>query len=214
MAKAPPLPKNIVFDVGNVLLSWDPGKILDEHLPASADRKTWLDDIFTHPDWVELDRGTLDEEDAILGFAARTGASADLIRRIVHSSKTSLAPMQDSLALLEELHREFQREPKGGPRLFVLSNMSRTTWEYLSPRHDFWRRFEGIVISAQLRLVKPDRAIYQHLLKQWSLDPAQTLFMDDRPENVEAARALGIKSFVFTTAADARARLHDGRWRD
>jgi HAD superfamily hydrolase (TIGR01509 family) len=195
----------VVFDVGNVLLSWDPAAILERHLPPQLDRRPFLDDVFGHRDWVELDRGTLDEEDAILGFSRRTGAPADLVRRVVEASKTALTPMAESLALLEELHRL-------GVRLFCLSNMSHATWDYLRPRHDFWQRFEGIVISAQLRTVKPEPAIYRHLLDQWSLDPAQTVFFDDRADNVAGARALAIRAFVFDGAAKARATLFDGAW--
>ena len=115
------LPGAVVFDVGNVLLSWDPHAILREHLPAGADHGHFLRDVFAHPDWIELDRGTLDEGEALLRFATRTGATPELVRRLVDASKTSLAPMPDSLALLEELRRI------GATRLYVLSNMSHAT---------------------------------------------------------------------------------------
>lgn len=204
----PPLPKSVVFDVGNVLLSWDPHAILREHLPAAADHGHFLRNVFSHEDWVDLDRGTLDEEDAILRFVARSGASPELVRRVVHASKTSLTPMAESLALLEELRRT------GETKLYVLSNMSHTTWEYLAPRHEFWKGFDGLVISAQIRMVKPDPAIYRHLLATFSLDPAQTVFFDDRPDNVAGARAESIRAFLFDGAAKARARLFDGSWRE
>ena len=201
------LPKNVVFDVGNVLLSWDPSAILREHVAPGVDHDFYRRQIFDHADWIDLDRGTLEEEEAILRFAERTGAPLDLLHRLVHASKTSLTPMPDSLALLEELHRS-------GVDLYCLSNMSHGTWEFLRPRHEFWSRFKGILISAELGLVKPDAAIYRHLLDTWSLAPAETVFLDDRPDNVKGARAVGIHSFVFEGAAKARARLHEGRWSD
>jgi 2-haloacid dehalogenase len=114
--------------------------------------------------------------------------------------------MPESLALLQELDER-------GLGHYVLSNMSTGTWDFLKPRHGFWGRFDGIVISAHVKLVKPQREIYDHLLKTWSLDPETTVFMDDRPENVEGARAAGIAAFVFTSAADARERLFGGTWR-
>ena len=199
------LPRNVVFDVGNVLLSWDPRTILRDHLAPGHDPERFRREMFDHEDWVELDRGGLDEEEAILRFAERTGAPLELLQRIVQASKSSLTPMPESLALLEDLHRR-------GVNLYVLSNMSHGTWEFLQPRHDFWSRFKGIVISAQLRLVKPEPAIYQYLLDTWSLAAGETVFMDDRPENVEGARKVGIRSFVFDGAANARARLTSGRW--
>jgi putative hydrolase of the HAD superfamily len=206
--KPAPLPKSVVFDVGNVLLSWDPHAILREHLPAGVDHGAFLRNVFLHDDWIELDRGTLDEEEAILQFVARTGASADLLRRLVHASKTALTPMPESLALLQELKRG------GATKLYVLSNMSHATWEFLQPRHDFWKSFDGLVISAQIGMVKPDANIYRHLLTTFSLDPLETVFFDDRPDNVAGARAEQIRAFLFDGAAGARARLFDGSWRE
>lgn len=201
------LPKSVVFDVGNVLLSWDTRSLLREHLPAGVDVELYRTAIFDHADWIDLDRGTLDEEEALLRFRERTGAPVELLQRLVHASKASLAPMPESLAFLEELHRG------GGVGLYVLSNMSHATWDYLRPRHDFWRRFQGIVISAQVRLVKPDPAIYRHLLEQFALDPADTVFFDDRPENVVGAKSVGLQAHQFDHAATARALVLEGRWK-
>lgn len=200
------LPRNVVFDVGNVLLSWDTRALLREHLPPGHDPERFRREIFEHRDWIDLDRGTLDEEEALLNFRARTGAPPDLVARLVHASKAQLTPMPESLAFLEELHR-------AGVALYVLSNMSHGTWEYLEPRHDWWRRFHGIVISAQIQLVKPDLAIYRHLIDKWSLDARETVFFDDRPENVAGARAAGLQAHLFERCAPARALVLDGRWR-
>ncbi len=200
------LPRNVVFDVGNVLLSWNPGALVRDHLPTGSDADHFRRSIFDHSDWVDLDRGTLDEADALLRFRERTGAPLDLLTRLVHASKTSLTPMPESLAFLEELHR-------AGVALYCLSNMSHDTWDYLRPRHDFWSRFAGIVISAQVRLVKPDAAIYRHLLSQFALDPKQTVFFDDRRDNIDGARAEGIQAHLFDHAAPARALVLEGRWR-
>jgi HAD superfamily hydrolase (TIGR01509 family) len=200
------LPKNVVLDIGNVLLSWDPAALLREHLAPAADHALFLREVFEHADWVDLDRGTLEEEEAILRFRERTGAPLELLHRIVHASKSSLTPIPESLALLEELDRT-------GVDLYCLSNMSHGTWSFLRPRHGFWSRFKGIVISAELGVVKPDPAIYRHLLQAYALAPAETVFLDDRPANVEGARRAGIHAFVFEGAQSARARLLGGRWR-
>lgn len=130
------------------------------------------------------------------------------MRRLVDASKTSLAPMPDSLALLEELRRT------GATKLYVLSNMSHATWEYLEPRHDFWKGFDGLVISARIGMVKPEPGIYRHLLSTFGLAPEETVFFDDRADNVAGARAERIRSFVYDGAAKARARLFDGAWRE
>ena len=69
------------------------------------------------------------------------------------------------------------------------------------------------MISAQVRLVKPDPAIYRHLLEQFALDPTETVFFDDRPENVAGARAAGLQAHQFDHAATARALVIEGRWK-
>lgn len=199
------LPGQVVFDVGNVLLAWDTRRLLADHLPAGLDADLFRRSIFEHPDWVELDRGALDEEEAVARFVERTGAGVELVRRLVHESKAQLTPMPESLALLEELHGE-------RVRLFCLTNMSHGTWEYLRPRHGFWARFERIVVSAQIGLVKPDAAIYRHLLATTGIDAATTAFFDDRPDNVAAARDAGIRAHRFEDAASARGWLYQGLW--
>ena len=83
-----------------------------------------------------------------------------------------------------------------GYRLYVLSNMSREFIDFLR-KMPVYRCFDGEVISCEEQVVKPEPEIYRRLLDRYSLDPAETLFIDDRPVNLEAARTFGISTFLF-----------------
>src|SRR5262245_37896714 len=111
-----------------------------EHAPHDPDHAFLLRELFLHPDSLEVYRGTLEEEEANRRFAQRTGRPMELIRRLHLGAKTSLVPIPESVALLEELHQR-------GARLYCLSNMARGTFDYLIPRYPFWSRFKGMVIS-------------------------------------------------------------------
>ncbi len=194
------LPRIVVFDIGNVVLRWDPEAILREQAPLDRDPGLLMREIFQHADWVDLDRGTLEEEEANQRFAARTGRPIELIRRLHLAAKTSLVPIPESVDLLEELHGK-------GITLYCLSNMARGTFDFLIQRYRFWENFDGMVISAHVGLVKPDPAIFQRLLSTYSIRPEDAVFIDDNRVNVESAEAVGLRGHVFTGARSARLAL-------
>jgi HAD superfamily hydrolase (TIGR01509 family) len=94
-----------------------------------------------------------------------------------------------------------------GDRLLVLSNMPSEVWAPLTERFDWFELFDGAVISGDEKIVKPDPAIYRILVDRYGVDPGSTAFVDDRPENVEAAAALGFDAILFTDAASLRRSL-------
>ena len=128
--------------------------------------------VIRHPDWVDIDRGTLSESAAIERFAARMHRPAAEMRELMRHIKDSLTALPDSVALLEEL---VQR----GVPVYGLSNMSAPIFALLKSRHDHWDRFRGIVISGEMGLVKPDPEIFHHIAQRYGLLPAETVFIDD-----------------------------------
>ncbi len=94
-----------------------------------------------------------------------------------------------------------------GIRTAILSNMGDTVLRSMEREFDWLARFDVLVWSYQLRMAKPDPAIYQYTLKKLGMRPEETLFVDDRQVNVESASALGMKAFVFTTVENLRADL-------
>ncbi len=182
--------KNLIFDLGLVLISWDPRAVLKDHFGDSGEFENAMRNIFEHPDWLEFDRGGFTEEQAVERFAANTGLSTEIVASSFATIRDALVPLEPGLALLE-----WARE-RGIP-LYCISNMSIGTYELLRSRHDFFEHFEDIVVSGYVKLVKPDPAIYTYALERFGLPAEESIFVDDRPENVAAARALGIHAVQF-----------------
>ena len=191
---------NVVFDLGGVLVEWDPESIVAAVFEAPQVQAAVRRAVFEHPDWLALDRGTLSEEEAVARFARRAAQPAAAMRRLMDQVRVSLAPKADALALLEEL------DERGVP-LYCLSNMHVRNIAYLQERYDFFRRFRGMVISAQVRMIKPEPEIFAHLLAACRLEAAHSVFVDDYPANVAAARVAGLHSVLFTSAAECRRQL-------
>jgi putative hydrolase of the HAD superfamily len=191
---------NVVFDLGAVLLHWNPAEIINRNFTDEATRAIVRREIFQHPDWLDMDRGILLEQNAIHRFQNRTGCSLADMSTLLQSVKDSLKPIEDTHEILQELSQH--KVP-----LYCLSNMPATTADYLRARYTFFRLFHGIVISGEINLVKPDKAIFEHLLERFSLKPERTIFIDDSLANVESAASLGFKTHHFRDAASCRAAL-------
>jgi FMN phosphatase YigB (HAD superfamily) len=192
--------RNVIFDFGGVLVRWQPQEIIERFYPDAALRERLRQAVFQHPDWVEMDRGTLDEEAAIERFAARMQRPAAEMRALMQNVKESLTPLEGTLAILESLARQ-------GVPLYGLSNMSAPTFAHLKARHGHWDLFRGIVISAEVRMVKPDPEIFEYISRRYDLTPTQTLFIDDHLPNVESARRHGFRTVHFADASSCRAEL-------
>lgn len=191
---------NVVFDVGNVLLAWRAGELLGEFLASPAEREAARRGLLEHPDWIELDRGTLPYDQAIARAAARTGLAPATIAAILGGVSQALIPIPESVALLRRLRAE-------GHPTYVLSNMHHWPAAAIEQRCDFWDGFAGVVFSCRVGLVKPEPGIYRHLLAAHALNPADTVFIDDLPVNIAAARALGMHGIVFQNAGQCLAEL-------
>jgi len=104
------------------------------------------------------------------------------------------------VALLRELRAR-------GLKLYGLSNMSATIFAYLDGRHDFFKIFDGIVVSAAVKLLKPEPAIYEHLRERFELNFAESVFIDDLERNVDSARRVGLRAIQFTSTDQVRREL-------
>lgn len=194
--------RNIVFDVGGVLVEWRPHLILDTLYPGDKARQELVRSrVFASHGWADVvDRGLLDEKQAVQWFHAQTGLPEPDMQRLFHLIHDLLEPIPASLELLRELSA-------AGLGLYCISNMPEFTWRHLQRAWDFWSLFQGIVISSHLRKIKPEPEIYLHLLQRHELRPEECVFIDDREENAGGARAVGMHGLVFHGAADCRARL-------
>lgn len=191
---------NLIFDLGGVVVRWDPAAIIASVFDEEALRAKVREGVFAHADWVELDRGTLDREDAIRRAAQRTGMAPGEIRRLLLAVPRSLTPIPETVELLYRL------KARGYP-LYCLSNMHTASIEYLERAHQFFEVFSGKVISCRLNFCKPEPQIYQHALKTYRLNAAQTVFIDDVDVNVAAAATAGMRTIQFRDAAQCEREL-------
>jgi 2-haloacid dehalogenase len=93
--------------------------------------------------------------------------------------------------------------------LICLTNMSRETYAHVRPKYTFWEQFRGIVVSGHVRMGKPDREIFQYTLKEYTLDPADSVFIDDHRANIESARSLGITAIEYDGSEGCLAGIRD-----
>jgi FMN phosphatase YigB (HAD superfamily) len=196
----PAVVKNVIFDLGGVVLEWNPDRILEAYYSDPEVRALMKKQMFQHPDWLELDRGTMHETVVLQRASERTGRPAADVNGLFQAVRESLHTKSDTVALLEKLYRR-------GVPLYCLSNISADIFEYLRERHSFWHVFKGIVISGAIRMIKPEPEIFQHLLALYGLDAHETAFVDDNAPNVEAARTLGIHTVWFKNAGQCEAEL-------
>ncbi len=192
--------RNVIFDFGGVLVRWQPEAVIASFYADDALRERVREAVIRHPDWVDIDRGTLSEDTAIERFAARMHRPAAEMRELMRQIKDSLTALPDSIALLEEL---VQR----GVPVYGLSNMSAPIFALLRSRYDHWDRFRGIVISGEVGLVKPEPEIFHHIAERYGLLPAETVFIDDHLPNIESAGRLGFRTIHFADAAQCRREL-------
>jgi putative hydrolase of the HAD superfamily len=193
--------RNVVFDFGGVLVSWRPQEIIDSFYAEPHLREALRLHAFQHVDWLDMDRGTLDEASVVRRCAARMARPESELRALFEHVRAALTPIDPTVALLREL-----RERKG-LKLYGLSNMSQTTFAYLHARHDFFKLFDGIVVSAAVKLLKPEPEIYEHLRDRFALDFGESVFIDDVQPNVESARQVGLRAIQFLTTDQVRREL-------
>lgn len=192
----------VVFDLGGVLIDWNPRHLYRKLLPDEASVEAFLAEVCT-ADWnYQQDAGRTVAE-AVAELSARHPDRAELIAAYYGRWEEMLGgAIEEAVAVLEELAAA--RVP-----LYALTNWSRETFPIARRRFGFLERFRGIVVSGEERAAKPDPRIYRALIERYQLDPAACLFIDDVERNADGARAAGMEAMVYTSAAALRRRLAD-----
>lgn len=182
----------VVFDVGNVLLAFAPMKeIIQERLPDHPElHQILLKKTVQSPYWIMLDHGSITQEEAIAAMIGRDKALEPYIRRVMGDKLELNTVLPEGVAALKSIKAH-------GKKTYVLSNYHDAAFDYAVEKHDFFRLFDGAVVSARVGMVKPDPAIYRYLTDQFQLDPARTLFIDDTNANVEAALHAGWQALHY-----------------
>ena len=190
----------IVFDMGGVLIDFS-AQLFTERLHVSGEDRALLErHVLRTTDWVRLDRGTITEAEMLVHACAnlprRLHAAADYI---INHWNEPIVPIEGTAEVVRQLKAR-------GYALYLLSNAG-------VRQHSYWNDipgsecFSGTVISADLHLLKPEAAIYQALFDKFDLTPANCIFVDDLPLNVEAAQNAGMQGIVFYDAQQLRSEL-------
>ena len=180
----------VVFDVGNVLLSWKGQEILDRLLPERPDlHEELLVRVFRSPYWSMRDRGsaTLDE---VIDAMSRTAPELEPYVRRIMEGWIDLPAMEEGVNALKTCKSH-------GVKLYALTNYADKEFAHACVTHDFFQLFDGFIVSGREHLVKPGLEIYARLIREFDLDPARTLFIDDSPMNIEAALESGWQGICY-----------------
>lgn len=194
--------KNVILDVGKVLVEWEPEAAFQK-LGFDADTARIVGEATVlSPDWNELDRSALSDEEMLAKFIANAPANEGEIRKLWDN--IGLAIYQYDYA-----KSWIQRMRQNGYRVYILSNYARWTYEKTQEALSFLEDVDGALFSFQVQQIKPEPEIYQSLLKRFKLKPAECIFIDDRPENIDAALAQGICGVRFTTYEEVMEALKE-----
>lgn len=182
--------KNIVFDMGNVLIRFEPKLFIEQAGAVGEDRELLMREVYLSLEWARMDRGSLTEEEAAALICRRVPERLhDTVRRLVGMWDRPLLEVEGMCELVEEL-KEL------GCGIYLLSNASFRQHAYW-PRIPASRFFDGTLISADVRLVKPQPEIYRLLWERFSLRAEECFFIDDAIMNVEGAFFCGMPGAVF-----------------
>lgn len=183
--------KNIVFDVGKVLVSFEPDAFMSNLGFTEDEKKAVNQAMFENPLWLEADRGTYEKDEYLQLYINENPAYEAAIRKAYEK-------LGDTVELFPYVVEWMQSLKKRGYHLYVLSNYSEYLLEQTRDKMLFLPYMDGVVFSAFCKKVKPNAAIYEHLMNTYGLISDECVFIDDRPDNVEGALNCGMHAIVFT----------------
>lgn len=188
--------KNFIFDIGGVLLDFNPKKIISAYIPNTEDIDDIIHIVFQSDIWAEFDRGVVSEED-IISFAKdrmkpRLHTALEKLFRNWYKYFVEIVGAYDFVKKIKEK----------GYNIFILSNIN-DKFYVIKKEFPVLGLFENYVLSCEVHINKPDKRIYQALLQKYELIPEECLFIDDKESNVLAAKELGIEALVFRSYEDA-----------
>jgi 2-haloacid dehalogenase len=193
-------PTIVVFDVGNVLLRWDPRHLYRKLFDDEARMEWFLSTICTSEWNIEQDRGR-DWDEAVALLVERHPDHATPIRAFHERwHETVSGVFDDNVALLERLRA-------AGVPNYCITNFSGAKFIEAKKRFPFLAGFDGVVVSGDERVLKPDPAIYRLLLDRYALEAGACVFIDDSKANVEGARAVGMHAIHYLEPMDLSAEL-------
>jgi 2-haloacid dehalogenase len=197
---AQPLISAVVFDIGGVLLEWDPRNVYREVFDDEAEMERFLSEVCSREWHEDNDRGVPYAE-SCAALAVRFPEYAMEIHMWGERTEDMIAgPIQGTVAVLAELQA-------AGVACYGLTNMEAETYPLRYARYEFLRSLAGTVVSSQEGVIKPDPEIFRRLFARFGLVPERTVFVDDVERNIVAARELGMQTVLFSSPEQLRSDL-------
>lgn len=182
--------KNIIFDLGNVLIRFKPEEFVNKNIKKEY-REKFFNAVFKGQEWADLDRGVLEYSDAVKIFSEKIPECSSEIKKLFDNYILDvLEPIEKNIEIMKSL--------KGKYKLFVLSNFHYLAFDYIFKNWEFFKYFDGKIVSGHCKLLKPEKEIYELLCSTYSLNPIECVFIDDTKANIEAAEKFGIKGIHLT----------------
>jgi 2-haloacid dehalogenase len=195
--------KAVIFDLGGVLLDWNPRYLYRKMFDDEAAMERFLAEVCTM-DWHEANDRGVSFEVTCAQLAAEHPEHAEHIWAWGTRTEEMMGgPIEGTVEVLRELIAA------GSVRVFALTNMEAHTYPLRRERYDFLGWFEGTVVSSTEGVIKPDPRIFEVLLERYGLEAGSTLMIDDSARNIAAARALGMPTVLFQSPEALRAELEE-----
>ena len=185
--------KNVIFDMGNVVLQFVPQDATRHFVDDPQVEKEILSSVFFSQEWLLLAIGLITEEEALERMLSHldTDGKKELARRCFEAWHTLCLHPIDEM-------REFVKQRKEeGYGIYILSNASLRMPKYAGEIIPYWDLYDGAVFSAEIQYMKPQKEMYETLFSKYSLIPKECFFIDDKPCNIAAGQALGMPGHVF-----------------
>ncbi|MEO9339953.1 HAD family phosphatase [Mesorhizobium sp. SB112] len=192
--------RHIVFDIGKVLIHYDPNIPFSRLIPDDQERAWFFDNVCTGAWNIEQDRGRTWAEAEELLIAEHPGHAENIRNFRLHWHEMLPHAYDDSVEIMEGLI-------DAGHDVTLLTNWASDTFKEARQRFTFLEKPRGVTVSGDIGLIKPDLAIYERHASTFGLQPSATIFIDDSQKNVDAAKQAGWQALLFTNAKTLEADL-------
>ena len=194
--------KNIVLDMGNVLLDFNPEFVMNTFCSSEEEKDIIRKELFNGPEWLMGDKGEIKDKDRFDLVKVRVPEKYhDALRKCADEWGVCMVPLNGA--------REFcERVKKSGYGIYILSNASDLFYDYF-PKFLPLDFFNGVFVSSDYLMLKPDLEIYETFLKKYNLNADECLFIDDRTDNINGARKAGFNTFQFKGDYDEIKKQHN-----
>ena len=193
--------QHVIFDLGAVMFEWNPKKIAENFTEDLGLQKRIQTELYYHQDWMDFDCALITEKEATIRASKKLGLALNDAEDLFKQTK-------NSLVLISKTHDVLKKVKNKNLNAYCLSNISPELFKHLSDKYELFNLFDGIVTSGVENIGKPDKRIYEILLKRYDLNPQQCLFIDDSAANTNSATRLGITSITFKASENCYKKIY------